>query len=166
MTLKTVHKLTISPVEHPHEEVLAAGDQDIPFWMPLKEVEILIWSVLKRTLQLHCVRIPYAYLIVHTACSKQLAVMVEFEELHSLGVARQLLYQDRFILRRCWLLRDKRLRLLLFLCRLGLCVLIWNHFPNDGLVVTVSRDEGIEGRSRDDSDTEDGVFMVFCELYD
>lgn len=92
MTLKAAHKLPILPIEHPYKVVFSSSDQDIAFRMPFEEVQILIWTILKNTLELEVIfNIPNANLVVHASSRHELPIMVELDVLHSLCMPWQML---------------------------------------------------------------------------
>ena len=137
--LQTVHELAILPVEHPDQQVLSSCDEDITLRMPFEEVQVLRWAILKSTLQGEVsLSVPYADLIVHASRGHQLAIVVELDEFHSLRMTRQAFVKHGLKFHLGWL---HIFALLDFFLPYRLIVL--NDFPNEGLVFTVSRYEGI-----------------------
>lgn len=94
VTLQTIEELSVLSIEHPHELVLAARDQDIALWVPLKEIQVLTWAVFKGTLELKILHIPHPDLVVHASSCQQTAIMIELNELYCLSVTRKVFMYD------------------------------------------------------------------------
>lgn len=133
MTLQTVHELAILPIEHPYQQVLSSGDEDISLRMPIKEIQVLRRAILKSTLQGKVsLSVPNADLIVHASCCHQLAIMVELYELHSLRMPRQALVKHALEFYLWWLVNFA-----LFDLFLPYRLIVLDYLPNQSFVFTV-----------------------------